>query len=151
MPSRTREDFRENLSGTYTQHAAAAPATTQRRHRGGVPGRRGEAGEREEVGPPSQNPHTSRRLQDPRPGPSSPRVRLGREQRGAAATAGAGGAGTPRADACADWPEVSGPHPRAARSLEPGGRGAEAARARAAPGWRATCPPFSGLWGSTLN
>lgn len=92
----------------------------QRRPRGlGVPGRRGEAGERGGNGaflaesPPPSDSRIPRGAAPPRPGS------------GLAASGGGhggrGGAGTPRAD----WPEVSGPHPRPARSLEPGGRGAD--------------------------
>lgn len=118
----------------------------QRRHRGiGVPGRRGEAGGQEEVEPPSQNPHLPPTPGSPAarpllaPGPARPRA-----AEAAAATAGAGARGrrgrTPRAD----WPEVSGPHPRAARSLEPGGRGAEPpARALRPAGGRRARPSLA--------
>lgn len=123
-----------NLSGTHAwRMLPPRRCRPQRRHRGiGVPGRRGEAGGQGGSGASSRIPTSRRRLQDPPRLASSPRVRprprwrrprLPRRARGRGGRRGR----TPRAD----WPEVSGPHPRAVRSSNPeAGEPSRSGRAR---------------------
>lgn len=163
MPSWTREDFRENLSGTYMPSilaaaAAAAPPRSapalgarEATHRHlGVLGWRGEAGGKEEMEVASQNPHLPADSRIPRgsapPRPGSGSARSGRGRRCHCCRGGAGGAGrgaaawaTPRAD----WPDAGGRDPRRERCRERGG--ARGRQPRSGPGCSPGPAPQS--WG----